>query len=638
MTHFVRALLLASLWVPAAGCNHAAVAEARGDGSAAVASTRPTTGPSARETVYYLASDELEGRGVGTKGLDQAAQYIADQFQRSGLRPLPTFDGYFQRFEINTGAFVDKGTRLTVGGADLVLDKSFKPLGFSGSGTFDGPAAFAGYGISSAKYGYDDYSGLDVTGKVVLVMRFEPHNEAGKSRFVKGSYSEEATFKRKAEVAAARGAAALLVVNPPAHHGDDRFVPFAGLFTEGRSTIPVVQVSVAAANALLKQAGVSEDLAALQAKIDSSGKPASMELGGVTASGDIRIAHKRSSVMNVAGLVPGRGKLKNEYVVVGAHYDHVGKSRMFSRGGKDGEIHNGADDNASGVSAMLGLARAFAQRGEGNVDNGMRGGVGRDRRSVIFIAFTGEEWGLLGSQHFVNHPPVPLSQMVAMLNFDMVGRVRNDLIMVSGTGTAKGLEALVHAADAASPLTVKESLSGFGPSDHTSFVLKKIPSLFFFSGTHADYHTPRDDAEKVNYAGIEQVVDFGRQIVDGLASGPRLQYVAVGRGSPHEGVALTSGGGGGTGSGVTLGVVPDYSSMESTDGVRITGTTPGSPAELAGLKDGDVITAMGEKKIADLHDLSAAINNGKAGETIKVKLRRDGKDMELEATLAQRKE
>ena len=602
----------------------------------AVATTRPTTAPSTRDTVYYLASDALEGRGVGTKGIDQAAQYIADQFRRDGLRPLPTFDGYFQRFEMTTGAFVDKGTRLTAGGADLVLDKSFKPLGFSGSGTFDGPVVFAGYGISSAKYGYDDYSGLDVTGKVVLVMRFEPHNEAGKSRFVKGAYSEEATFKRKAQVAAERGAAALLVVNPPTHHGEDRFVPFTGLFTEGRSDVPIVQVTVAAANAMLKQAGVSEDLAALQAKIDASGKPASLELNHVTVSGDIRIAHKRSAVMNVAGLVPGRGRLKDEYVIVGAHYDHVGKSRMFSRGGKDGEIHNGADDNASGVSAMLGLAHAFAQRPRGNNDDNRRSDD-RDRRSIIFIAFTGEEWGLLGSQHFVSHPPVPLTRMVAMLNFDMVGRVRNDLLMVSGTGTAKGLEALVHAADATSPLKVKETLSGFGPSDHTSFVLKKIPSLFFFSGTHADYHTPRDDADKVNYAGIEQVVEFGRQIVDGLASGPRLQYVAVGRGSPHEGVAMTSGGGGG-GSGVTLGVVPDYSSMESTDGVRITGTTPGSPAEVAGLKDGDVITAMGAKAIADLQDLSDAINGGKPGETIKVKLRRDGKDMELEATLAERKE
>jgi hypothetical protein len=616
MTHFVRALLLASLWVAAAGCNRAAVA-----------STRPTTAPSARDAIYYLASDELEGRGVGTKGIDQAAHYIADQFRRDGLKPLPTFDGYFQRFEMNTGAFVDKGTRLTVGGDSLVLDKSFKPLGFSGSGAFDGPVVFAGYGISSAKYDYDDYSGLDVTGKVVLALRFEPHNEAGKSRFVKGAYSEEATFKRKAEVAAERGAVALLVVNPPTHHGKDGFVPFASLFTESRSAIPIVQIGVDAANTLLKKGRVADDLAGLQAKIDGSGKPASVELKDVTAVGDIRILHKRSGVMNVAGVVPGRGKLKDEYVVVGAHYDHVGKSRMFSRGGKDGEIHNGADDNASGVSTMLSLAHTFAQP---------RNGQARDRRSIIFIAFTGEEWGLLGSQHFVNHPPAPLARMVAMLNLDMVGRVRNEMLFVSGTGTAKGLETIVHDADAASPLKVKETLSGFGPSDHTSFVLKKIPSLFFFSGTHADYHTPRDDADKINYDGVAEVIGFGRRVVDGLATGPRLEYVAVAGGSPHAGVAMGTGGGG-VGR-VTLGVVPDYTSLEGTEGVRITGTSPGSPAEAAGLKDGDVITAFGEKKIADLHDLSAALAAGKAGDTIKLKLRRDGQDLELSATLAERKE
>ena len=628
MTHFVRALLVASLWVAATGCNRATVADAdRAEG--AVASTRPTTAPSARDAIYYLASDELEGRGVGTKGIDQAAHYIADQFRRDGLKPLPTFDGYFQRFEMNTGAFIDKDTRLTVGGDALVLDKSFKPLGFSGSGAFEGPVAFAGYGISSAKYGYDDYAGLDVTGKVVVALRFEPHNEAGKSRFVKSGYSEEATFKRKAEVAAARGAAALLVVNPPTHHGKDGFVPFASLFTESRSAIPIVQISVDAANGLLKKGGVADDLAALQAKIDGSGEPASVELKEVTAAGDIRILHKRSGVMNVAGLVPGRGKLKDEYVIVGAHYDHVGKSRMFSRGGKDGEIHNGADDNASGVSTMLGLAHAFAQQ--------PRRGEPRDRRSIIFIAFTGEEWGLLGSQHFVSHPPVPLERMVAMLNLDMVGRVRNDMLFVSGTGTAKGLEAIVRGADAASPLKIKENPSGFGPSDHTSFVLKKIPSLFFFSGTHADYHTPRDDAEKVNYDGVAEVISFGRRVVEGLATGPRLQYVAVAGGSPHAGVAMGTGGGGGVGR-VTLGVVPDYTSLEATGGVRITGTSPGSPAEAAGLKDGDVITAFGDKKIADLHDLSAALAAGKPGDTIKLKLRRDGQDLELEATLAERKE
>lgn len=591
-------------------------------------STAPTTtAPTTQDTIGYLASDELEGRGVGTKGIDLAAHYIADQFRRDGLRPPPGWNDHFQRFEMSMGAFVAKGTSLNLNGEPLALDTSFRPLGFSATGAFDAPVVFVGYGISSEKHAYDDYAGVDVKGKVALAMRFEPHNDEGKSRFVPKGYSDEATFKSKATLAADRGAVALLVVNPPTYHPEG-LVPFSGQFTESRADIPVISISIEAANALLA-AGGAEDLTALQAKIDASGKPASTALKGATASGDVRVEIRRVPVMNVAAVAPGRGKLKDQYVVVGAHYDHVGKSRMFSRGGKEGEIHNGADDNASGVAAMLSLAHEYARNGRDE-----RAG---ERRSILFIAFTAEEWGLLGSQHFVSHPPVALERIVAMLNMDMVGRVRNDILFVSGTGTAKGLDVIVRAADEASPLDVKPSQSGFAASDHVSFLLKKIPVLFFFSGLHADYHKPSDDADKINYDAIGQVVTLGREIVDELIRGPRVEYIAVAQGnSPHDGMGPATGGGP-AGSGVTLGVVPDYTSMESTDGVRITGTTPGSPAEAAGLQDGDVITRFGDKPIIDLHDLTAALREASAGDKIKLKVVRDGKHIELDATLADRK-
>lgn len=609
---------MSSLWVAAAGCNRSGAVRESADALA----TRPTTAPTTREAVGYLASDALEGRGVGTKGLDLAAQYIADQFRRDGLKPLPTLDGYFQRFEMTTGAFIAKGTSVTLNGEPLVLDTSVRPLGFSASGTFDGPVAFVGYGVASEKHGYDDYAGVDVKGKVVLAMRFEPHNEQGKSRFDANGYSDAATFKSKATAAAERGAVALLVVNPPTFH-QEGLVPFAGQFTEARAKIPVVNISIEAGNALLNKAG-ADDLKTLQAKIDATGEPASMDLKDATASGDVRIEIRRVPVTNVAAVAPGRGKLKDEYVVVGAHYDHVGKSRMFSRGGKDGEIHNGADDNASGVSAMLGMAHASAQRRDRT-----------DRRSIIFIAFTAEEWGLIGSRHFVENPPVPLARISAMLNMDMVGRVRNDILFVSGTGTAAGLDAIVREADEASPLDVKSSQSGFAASDHVSFLLKKIPVLFFFSGLHPDYHRPSDDADKINYDAIGQVVSLGRDIVDDLVTRPRITYLATTRGADPHGMAT---GGGPAGAGVTLGVVPDYTSMESTTGVRITGTSPGSPAEAAGLQDGDVLTRFGDKQIDDLHDLTAALRGAKAGETVKLKIKRDGKEMDVDATLAQRTE
>ncbi|HEV2293879.1 MAG TPA: M28 family peptidase [Tepidisphaeraceae bacterium] len=625
MNHAVKALLLWSLWVAAAGCNRAAVTDSP---DAIAASSRAAIAPTTQETLGYLASDELEGRGIGSNGLDRAAEYIAEQFKRAGLKSIPAWNGYFQRFDMSTGAFVADSTSLSFDGQPLALEESFRPLGFSASGNFDAPVVFVGYGISSEKHDYDDYADVDVKGKVALAMRFEPHNDQGKSRFVPNGYSDEATFKSKAALAAERGAAALLIVNPPTYHPEG-LVPFTGQFTEARAKIPVISITIDAANKLLEKSGAG-DLKALQAKIDASGKPASMELKDARASGDVRVEIRRVPVMNVAAIAPGRGKLKDQYVVVGAHYDHVGKSRLFSRGGKEGEIHNGADDNASGVSAMLALAREYAPRRDTS-RNQTRAG---DRRSILFVAFTAEEWGLIGSRHFVEHPPVPLERIVAMLNMDMVGRVRNDILFVSGTGTARELDEIVKAADEASPLDLKLNPSGFGPSDHASFIMKKIPALFFFSGTHPDYHRPSDDADKINYDALGQVVTVGRDIIDDLATVPRMEYVATGRGpDPHT---LGTGGGPG-GSGVTLGVVPDYSSMESTDGVRITGTSPGSPAEAAGLADADVITRFGDKPINDLHDLTAALRAAKAGDQVKLKVRRDGKDIELQATLADRK-
>jgi Zn-dependent M28 family amino/carboxypeptidase len=618
MNRLFRALLIPSLLVVVAGCNRAVASRVDAPASTVTLPPAPTT----REAIGYLASDELEGRGVGSKGLDLAAEYIATQFKADGLTPLPGLDGYYQPFEMTIGGSIAPGNALTLGGDVLEIEKSFKPLSFSATTTFDdAPVAFAGYGISSDKNKYDDYANLDVKGKAVLVMRFEPHNDQGKSRFSEKGYSDDATFKQKAKVAAERGAVALLVVNPPQYHGKDSFVPFAGMFSEGRAKIPVVQITAEAANALLKKAGTTDDLQALQTKIDSTGQPASMDLKGAKASGDIRIAVNRANVKNVVAMAPGRGPLKDEYVVIGAHYDHIGKNRMFSAGAKEGEIHNGADDNASGTTAMLSLARRYAQRREPG-------------RSIIFIAFTGEEWGLIGSEYFVDHPPVPLKQIEAMVNMDMVGRVRGNLLFIGGMGTGARLESIVQSADAASPLIVKDiGKGGMGPSDHMSFALKHIPVLFLFSGLHPDYHRPTDDADKVNYDGIAEVVAFTKQVTDALAKSPRMEYVSTAdKTSPR--IGSTDAGG----RRVTLGVVPDYTAMDSTDGVHINGTTPGSPAEAAGLKEGDVVTRFGDKKIDDLMDLTNALRESKPGDKVKLKIKRDGGDVEVDATLAERKD
>ena len=612
-------LLAVSLGLVATACN------SRPNPPAPGASAAPT----ARETVEYLASDALEGRGVGTKGIDAAADYIANRFKRAGLRPAPGMSGYFQTFAIMSGAKVGDGTSLAAGDASFKLHEQFRPMSFSASGTFDAPAVFAGYGIASDEHGYDDYAGLDVRGKVVLAFRFEPHTTEGSSRFAPkdrpNDHSEHATLERKAKLAAEKGAAALLIVTPPTHHKEQGLLPLARRYSGGQVSIPVVHVTGDVATTLLEQSGTPQ-FAELQKMIDDGGKPASRDLTGTRVRGDVRVEKVMAPSKNVIAVLPGHGPRKDEYVVVGAHYDHVGRGGVGGArlAGTNGQIHNGADDNASGTTVLLQLAERFA-RAKQKLD-----------RSIVFVAFTAEEWGLLGSHEFVSSPPVPLNKIAAMVNLDMVGRVRDETIYVGGAGTAAAFDAIVKAADDRSPLKMKGmGRGGIGPSDHSSFAMKKIPVLFLFSGMHGDYHRPTDDPEKVNYAGIDQVTDFTSDLVTRIVAMPPQQYVnaidpkSPAATNPHTGAAMG-------GIGVTLGVVPDYSSDGSDGGLRLSGVSPGSPAEAAGLKEGDVLVRFDDKKIADIYDLTEALQKGKPGQRVKLIVKRGGTETELHATLAEK--
>ncbi len=580
-----------------------------------------------REAVTYLASDELAGRGIGTEGIDKAADYIATTFRKLGLKPLGDDGTYFQTFKMTTAVAPGQATALsaTLPGAAkpeaYTLKSNFVPISFSKEGPFDGEVVFVGYGVSDPHMGYDDYAGLDVKGKVVVAMRFEPHNAQGKSRFTGEDWSSQATFNRKAEAAAGRGAVALVVVNPVLHHQGDILVPFSSMFMGNKAKLPIVQVTQAVADAWLKAGGSALDLKAIQAKIDETGKPHAAKFEKpVRVNGTIEIERTQREVKNVVALLPGSDSSDaREYVVVGAHYDHVGRGGPGSLAPKSTEIHNGADDNASGTAAMLELAEHYAERGE------------RPKRSMVFAAFTAEESGLIGSNHFVDHPPVPLGKVAAMLNLDMVGRVNDETLFVGGQGTAASFERFMKEADAASPLQLKSiGKGGFGPSDHMSFAMKKVPVLFFFSGVHRDYHRPSDDVDKINFDGIGHVVKLGVDLVDRLLAMPKEPYVDA---SDAQGMQRTSSGGG---SRATLGVVPEYAS-EDVKGVKISGTVPGSPAAAAGLKDGDVITAFGADKIEDIYDLTEALQKGKPGDKVKLGLLRDGKAIEVEATLSERK-
>ena len=611
------------------------------------APTRPDDVVDLRKAIAFLASDELEGRGVETEGLNQAADYIADTFKQLGLQPLPGGD-YFQTFKLTTSYALADDTALSAelgggggdGPASYALREQFTPVGeVTGEGAFDGPVIFAGYGITNEEQGYDDYAGVDVKGKIVLVLRYEPHNAEGKSRWVKAGgdphdphaaapqsdWSMNATFNAKAKDAAARGAAALVVVNPPNFHPLDPLVVFTRPLQGERAALPVIQVKREVAEVWLK-AGGAPDLKTLQAAIDESGKPHSLALDPkVKVSGEVRIDTRERNVKNVAGILPGKGPNKGEYVVVGAHYDHLGRGGFGSRSPGEREIHNGADDNASGTAALLEAAETFARRGPQD-------------RSMLFVAFTAEEMGLVGSNYFVNHSPVPMDKVAAMLNLDMVGRIEDDILYVGGGGTAASFEGILADVDSGSPLQFKSiGKGGLGPSDHMSFAVKKVPVIFLFSGLHADYHRPSDDADRVNYDGLQKAVDVAVALSDAMAQMPREQFVAV-TDDPHAGMGPGTGRTG-QGSGAFLGSIPDpeaYGADGKTNGVKVSGAVPGSPADRAGLKEGDVLTQWNGKDIGSIYGLTDQLRRAKPGDQVKLGVLRDGKTIELEATLTTR--
>jgi hypothetical protein len=622
--------LALSLLVGFSGCNSQDPSRSPRT-EAATATTQPTA-DDLRRAVYYLASDQLEGRGIDTPGIDKAADYVRNRFVAAGLKRVPGQVDFFQPFTYSTATGVSKETGLQLNGTALKRGDDFTATSFSGEGTFDGDVVFVGYGITAPDRNYDDYAGIDVKGKVVLAFRYEPHDEKGKSRWEKDGWSKYAGLMEKAKAAADHGAVALMVVNPPTFHGPDTLVPFARQYPGAASPVEFLHVKRDAVQGLVT-AGGTESLQELQEAIDKSGTPHSVALKDARAAGRVKIERRTKELKNVMAWLPGAGPHANEYIVVGSHYDHLGYGGPGSLAPSLHQIHNGADDNASGTATVLELADLLAARA--------RNGRPLDR-SVLFVTFTAEESGLIGSQRFVEKAPLPLKDAVAMLNFDMVGRLKNERLFIGGQGTAKIFDEVLKVADDGSPLQIANfGRGGFGPSDHTSFAMKKVPVLFFFTGLHADYHRPTDDADKINYAGMTQIVDLGTKVIEQLAAvEEKPQYVAAADAAAHAmgmPVSGSAGAGGTGGPRVTLGVVPDYAQDESVTGVRISGTSPGSPAEQAGLQAGDVVTGFGEKKIGNIYDLTDALGAAKAGDKVRIKVKREGKDVEVEATLAERK-
>jgi Tol biopolymer transport system component/Zn-dependent M28 family amino/carboxypeptidase len=564
--------------------------------------------------VRVLASDEMEGRGLGTPGIARAADWIERRLKELHLEPA--FEGsYRQPFPVKTGVRKVVGNELSGASPD-----EWTPLASSSSGAFDGELAFVGYGIEAPPLSYQELSTVNVRGKVALMLRYEPQEKDDTSRFDGRRPSRWSAIRYKVHRARELGAVAVVFVTGPLQEPEqDRLPVLANDGPESAAGIPVIQVKRAHASKWLGRAGI--DLLEFQKAVDADLKPRSVASVGVRVSGRVALDATQAQTANVAAKLQGRGSLANDVVVIGAHYDHLGYGGNGSMKPNERAIHNGADDNASGTAAVL----AAAERLKELVKDA------RNRRTVYFVLFSGEESGIAGSSFFVAHPPVPLDRVRAMVNLDMVGDLRDDQLIAFGAESAPEWNAALESSAKPLGLKLTSKGDGYGPSDQTSFYTAKIPVLHFFTGAHERYHTPGDDAGSVNFAGGARVAEMTARLGEQLALGKLSPTYAVASAAP----AMQ---GDSRGYGAYLGTIPDYRAMEDAKGGVLLGDVrPGGPAARAGIRGGDRIVEMAGTKIENLYDMTFALQDHRPGETIDVVVVRDGSRVTLRATLGERR-
>ena len=547
--------------------------------------------------VRYLADDALEGREVGSPGERCAADYIAGYFQRLGLSGAGPGGSFFQTFQVQMGSVLGLENALLLSGDPLLVRERWIPFGFSSSGTVTAPLIYGGPGISRPGTDDDVYARLDLDGKIVVVEGADPHGIG------MASIGGDPHFK--ASLAARRGAAGVLVLLE-----DGSALPDPSL--ERRPSVRVPSAAMAGdAAEKVRQAARAGEVATL------------------TTSVEPRMVEAR----NVAAKIPGADPaLANQVVIVGAHYDHLGFGDEGSLAPDFRMVHNGADDNASGTAAIMEVAAR------------MMAAPVRPSRTVLFLAFTGEEKGLWGSGHYVREPLLPLENTVAMINLDMVGRLRDNTLTVYGTGTAEEWPDLLETLNArkVEPFVLSPIPDGFGPSDHSPFYGESVPVLHFFTNTHADYHRPQDDWHLINAPGLERVTTLVEKVSWELAGQGARAAAALtlveGAGAPPA-RAMAAGDPGeapaSPGYGAYMGTIPDMTPQDF--GVRITGVREGSPAEQGGLQAGDVLVAMGEHEISDLYAYTYALREHKPGDPVKVEVLRDGERLSFMVVLGVRR-
>ncbi len=587
-----------------------------------------------QKQIAYLSSDALQGRGSGEPGNEKAAQYIAAEFARFGLKPLGTSQqrdphaaldgsGYYQPFRFRAGHIVGTYSHLTffimgkgfAGLTQWVSGPTLEPSSVSAGGEATGRLVFVGYGIRAPQANHDDFAGVDVKGKIVVMLAGSPGNDPH------SPLAELADIRRKTLNARELGAIAVLVAVPAE-------TPFgANTRTSAESAdagLPVLRIKQVITERLLAP---DHHLKSVLADADA-GKNVSFESRfTVVLTADVKPVEKVTA--NVVGMIEGSDPtLKAEVVVIGAHLDHLGMGGPGSLAKSSAPaIHHGADDNASGAAGVLALARFFGLDTSGKVIKRAAQLRQRPRRSLVLICFSGEELGLLGSEYYTAHPILPLEKTVAMLNMDMVGRLRDNKLIAIGSGTAKEWDGLLDSLNQTAGFTLSRSMDGFGASDQQSFYNKSIPVLFFFTGSHPQYHTPEDTVDLINAPGEAKVLRLVAECAERIADAPdRPTYQKV----------KVTGGGGSPGFRVYFGSIPDYAAM--VEGVQLNGVREGSPADKAGLKAGDIIVKFGDLTVKSVQDYTVALSGHKPGDKVQIVVQRGKETLTLTAILAARPE
>ena len=573
------------------------------------------------DEVKFLSSAELKGRLTGSPELEKAAGYLSAKYESFGLAALG--GSYEQPFPVTTDARLGPANRFSFtehGRTVKLRSGDFVPFNFSQTGKLAGTVVFAGYGITAPEYHYDDYAGLDVKGKVVLILRHEPQEADPNSVFEGRTYTQHAQFASKASNAKMHGAAGVILVMDRANHPEmeDDLEKFGATAGPSNAGIPFVQVKEEKIDAWFSEA--HKPLDELQSAIDHDLKPQSFAFPDtIRVDAELDVERAVKTVHNVAAYLKGESA---EYVIIGGHYDHLGLGGQYSLAPSEtGTIHPGADDNASGATGVVELARWFSRQPRG-------------KRGILFLNFAGEEEGLLGSAYYTEHPLLPLKDAVAMINLDMIGRMRDNKVYVGGANTGTTLKSMLEKLLPASDLKVDYTGGpSEGSSDHTSFTSHQVPALFFFSGLHSDYHKPSDTWDKIDAPGAVKILDLVADLTAALRDATDRPGFVKAAPSPH-GTGESSNPGPVAGYGPYFGSVPDFG--EGIQGVKFADVRENSPAAKAGLKQGDILVEFDGKPISNLYDFTYALRGKKPGDEVSVKVMRDGKALTATCTLARR--